>query len=982
MRYYFLGISLAAAICSPARELTPEQAYDRLQTYAKTLSARALTAPAAPSPLFCEKGAYYIFPGSSGNGFIIAAADDRVRPLLGYSDSGSFNPKNIPDNMKGWLDGYAAEIAALPSSPDIPVSPTQNYSGWSAVNPLVTTKWDQMEPYWNDCPMSGNDHCVTGCVATAMAQIVNYHRHFIGHGVRSLSKRDVTIDYENTTIDFSLLLDRYDDSSPEDSKSEVAKLMLACGVAVDMDYSPYVSGAMSEKVPAALCTNMGYDSKSTCRLERTDYTTDEWESLIYNELQNSRPVYYSGTASEGGHAFICDGYGGDGLFHFNWGWSGMSDGYFALTALAPSMQGTGSYEGGYNFNQAIVLVSPTAQKADLLQLKGGISIDSRTGVMTFRYTPAALPEDTDVDLGYIIEDEQGNPMADDKFSTFHFSLGTNRTEEADAGICPPLSADGAYRIYPVFRRAGDTEWRKTCRHPRYAPYIAVEITDGVPGNLKEVYPENRISLQSEDKEINLGTDSRLRFTAANLSAADFNEPSGIAFYNMENKLVARLNLNGYENSNTGQFYYSLTIPAYSNTTVAVPLLKESVPAGDYTVYLMDSRKEIASGGLALTITDRSLSTPDFGNITCLNINDMPDIIEGSASITWQMRIQVKEAAMFTPGYTFYEPDTDNIVLHTEAEEAVEMEPRTYLSFTLPETAIPLDFGIYDMVVTDKEQVISPRHRVKVSGTEAGMHFIPGDAETEVTLTSASSTDPELSVPTEATINSKRYTVSAIGANSLSYHTGLQSLTVPSTVTSIGTDALRGCYALRHLFIEAETPAFSSLLFAAPMLSPDLAVYTNADCTAAFRQAVAPYSLYARMEGLSGPASITIGENHEYTMSLTPCPASPEVNPAVMLSGTDCILLLDSTIGEDGMIYVRLKGVSRGEGTLHLSSVQPGIEPLEIKWCVTEDTGIDPVADESGITEWWSIDGKPLHEEPTGHGIYIRRTGHLTGRIIK
>lgn len=338
--------------------------------------------------------------------------------------------------------------------------------------------------------------------------------------------------------------------------------------------------------------------------------------------------------------------------------------------------------------------------------------------------------------------------------------------------------------------------------------------------------------------------------------------------------------------------------------------------------------------------------------------------------------------MFTPGYTFYEPGTDRIVLHTEASEALEMGPYTYLSFALPAMTAPLDFGVYEMVVTDKEQVISPRHRVKVTGEEAGMHFVPGDAETDVILTSVASTDPEITVPTTAFIEGNQYTVSGIGANCFGYHTALKSLTIPSTVASIGTDALRGCYGLRHLLFEGNTPPFSSLLFAAPMLSPELAVYCEADCTASFKQAVTPYPLYAHLKNLSGPEDITMEQNKEVTISLSPSPASTEVNPAITLSGTDCIELLGSYIGEDGLIHVRMKGLSQGEGTLLLHSAQPGVEPVQISWCVTEDTGVDSITVDSATTEWWSIDGQPLSEEPTSPGIYLRRSGRQIERIIK
>ena len=310
---------------------------------------------------------FYIF-NFGGAGFVIAAADDCAVPVLGYSDAGAFDPEAMPENMRAFLADYQGEIAAAvaagaPVGVQVPCEAPQRHD----IEPLITTKWSQTEPYNAMCPMDGGYQCVVGCVATAMAQIMNYHKYpTTGQGTNTyttnIGGNDVTL-----SLDFSTVTFDWDDMLPsygygveytDAQAAAVAELSYAAGVGVNMVYSSVASYAYSFEVPIALCKYFGYN-RSMRKVERLPYTTAQWEDLLYNELAASRPVYYDAQSSQGGHAFVCDGYQEGGYFHMNWGWGGTSDGYFRVSALNPPAMGIGGSGAGFNINQsAIININP------------------------------------------------------------------------------------------------------------------------------------------------------------------------------------------------------------------------------------------------------------------------------------------------------------------------------------------------------------------------------------------------------------------------------------------------------------------------------------------------------------------------------------------------------------------------------------------------------------------------------------------------
>lgn len=356
-------VVLATVIGADARSLSPEQALNRAigeRTQSRAVggvkSQPILTLKDAGTPLV------YVFENNSDEGFIVVSADDIAAPVLGYSDTGKLDPANIPSNVSWWLDQYKGEIAAaIEAGYDVAYSPApKSRASRAAIAPLCTTRWDQDAPYNNKCPLVRNSRAMTGCVATAMAQVLKYHnwpekgKGKYQYNQSSATPSTISFDYANTTFDWKNMLDTYTTSASTAQINAVATLMYACGVSVEMSYGAQESGAVSAMVTPALIDYFNYD----CGLHsenRISYSSTVWEDMVYNELSQNGPVYYAGQGNDGGHAFVCDGYNGDGYYHFNWGWSGLSDGYYRLSALDPDSQGIGGNTSGFNFDQMVIL---------------------------------------------------------------------------------------------------------------------------------------------------------------------------------------------------------------------------------------------------------------------------------------------------------------------------------------------------------------------------------------------------------------------------------------------------------------------------------------------------------------------------------------------------------------------------------------------------------------------------------------------------
>lgn len=283
----------------------------------------------------------------AGGGFVLATAD----AVAGYSETGAFDPADIPP-----------ALAALLQMQNGAEKAPQHVYNCTAVKPLLgDIAFDQTEPYNLLCPVyTGYTRSATGCVATAMSQIMRYHRFpESGLGTHNYIPETLpeagtlTVDFTQSRYDWANILPCYAHTEYTQAQADaVSRLLYDAGVSVSMAYGPQ-SGAMNEAWPEAVTSHFGYDKGVTLR-RRQYYTSDEWLGIIHAELAAGRPVYAGGYATAGGHAFVFDGMDERGYVHVNWGWSGMSNGYFSINLLTPPTQGTGGADGGFNARQVIV----------------------------------------------------------------------------------------------------------------------------------------------------------------------------------------------------------------------------------------------------------------------------------------------------------------------------------------------------------------------------------------------------------------------------------------------------------------------------------------------------------------------------------------------------------------------------------------------------------------------------------------------------
>ena len=440
------------------------------------------------------KTCFYIFNAGEDDGFVIVGGDEAAYEILGYSDHGSFDYDSAPDNFKWWLGQYTEQIAHADASIVDGPRRVQAAATRGEIEPMIKTKWDQDAPYNNKIPTYNGKIFVTGCVATAMAQMMYFYKYpSTGTGSHSYTidaYPGVTFsaNFGNTTYRWSDMKLQYSYSDTGTAADAVATLMYHVGVSVDMKYNISEnggSGASSVDIGYALANYFGYD-KSMRMDYRTYFTDDQWEDFVYEELKAGRPVLYSGDSESSGHQFICDGYDSShGMFTFNWGWGGYCDGSYLLTgtgALQPDGSGIGGAGAGkaYNRRQSIVTcVQPDCggnevvhfgQSADVeesIYLKIGNEeydnyvYDRSTGSRVF-YLYTSLQNfsclTTMFDYGVkAIETTNGTTLYSTSMTNIQLGIGYRYNSAMGLMFAPFNWEAGTYELRPVVRIAGGTD---------------------------------------------------------------------------------------------------------------------------------------------------------------------------------------------------------------------------------------------------------------------------------------------------------------------------------------------------------------------------------------------------------------------------------------------------------------------------------------------------------------------------------------------
>ena len=289
---------------------------------------------------------YYIFNFNDSTGYAIVGGDDRMPAIVGYSDKGTLNPDSLPVNLKGFLAAYKATVESVEEGDtaavkNVKAAMKREAGSYTPIAPLLGgIEWSQNAPFNNLCPKyDGKHNAVTGCVATAMAQIMRYWKYpsSLLEGIPAYVSHRYNIPIDSIPngigYDWDNMPEKYNGDFTNNQAFAVATLMQHIGASVKMDYGPE-SGAYDKDVIPALTHYFGYDKDIIKMLDRTNFEWEDWNKILQDELGKKRPMYYSGSTLFERHAFVCDGMDSDGYYHINWGW-GADNGYFDITILSP-----------------------------------------------------------------------------------------------------------------------------------------------------------------------------------------------------------------------------------------------------------------------------------------------------------------------------------------------------------------------------------------------------------------------------------------------------------------------------------------------------------------------------------------------------------------------------------------------------------------------------------------------------------------------
>ena len=481
-----LLFSLSFLLASAMATATPRSLSQMKSAAESALKAQPVVATRGGSAQLevMKQGRQYTVLGYKTGGFAVIANDDEFNAVIGYSDR-EFSTDNLPPAMLWWMDAADEAMTQRLASGGQTVSAAEMRSSSypEAVEPLMVSEWDQSAPYNNIVSQRLGATVYTGCVATAMAQIMYFHKsptrgtggknYAISSEDPSTNGKRLAISFQATTYDWDNMLPTYTPGSYNTTQANaVATLMLHCGVAVEMSYGTALvggSGAYDYNVALAAAQYFGYAAKL---YTRDIYSTEQWMNIIYDEISNGRPVFYGGVTSQWfGHAFVFDGYDANGFVHVNWGWSGSGNGYFDVALLNSS-------QGSFSYQQDMVVMHPGGQPEipytsqwglidwPLQNAKGSFTVTVRGTQLTYIATQLKNfdAEDFYGSLYLLAEPVDGGTatVLDEFDITERLGGGVeylNGASQMGNTVSIGGLADGTYRVYLASKATTETDWQ-------------------------------------------------------------------------------------------------------------------------------------------------------------------------------------------------------------------------------------------------------------------------------------------------------------------------------------------------------------------------------------------------------------------------------------------------------------------------------------------------------------------------------------------
>lgn len=870
---------LAAIPMVQGAPVSPETALGEAMAFRSSNSGYYRKAPAAQPVLTLaytatgDKGnCFYIF-NEQGGGFTIVTADDRLPRVIGFSENGEFNYEDAPENMKWWLSEYTGEITAfLTEDPKLGKRPLNraNRQEREEIKPLLTSKWDQTEPYNNQCPIDPRTgrRSVTGCVATAMAQVMRHYKW----PINPTGSNDGYV-FNGTTLDWDNMLDEYLPGKYSSTQADaVALLMRECGSAVSMQYSSYESGAYSNDVQVALRTYFDYDS--SLQMEWRDYhTLSEWNDMVYNELAANRPIYYSGRSAQGGHAFVCDGYLANNFFHFNWGWGGYQDGYFLLNSLNPSSGGTGSYAGGYNTDQSIItgVVKNTGSGNEKLQVTMLCTGDfTYAKDNTYRVTGSNGNDLIYNPLGYPIRVNFGLKFTniDNESKVVYQRSSTSTTYAPYYGtpeiVCttPSLPA-GTYRVSPAIYTEYD-EWTDIQVPYGYQRFVTLKVEGG-----KNTFTNGGPEIEGQAKLLAGAPEyvdilysnmpKAYKVTVSNVGDGDFFGEVGLSLW--------------YEDDYSGdgdEEVRQIAIPAHSSMDVEFFLSNTKIKPGHYSVFVLDNRGREISEPLIINYPEGDFSKYKPEDVTFNNITPTFPVLDGPLGVSMEVENSSFDDHSFRFEVALLNPADLSEVYKLSTSDAVNFPALMKSNLNFVPREIPIEPGDYYWVARDMDgNWLSLPMPVKAIGAvkeENGIAYQVTDQKAKTAMVVRpvrGDYEGSLTIPTAL----GGYNVNRVKADAFTFCDALNSVSLPVGVDMIQNGQFYETSKLRNLTVLAQNP---------PMLAAD-AFAKDAQAKTVLSTAQGLTNMYMRTKGWdafkASSWDITIGDGVTVTDGLQKDPAT-------------------------------------------------------------------------------------------------------------
>lgn len=588
----------------------------------------------------------YVYNVSNNGGFVIMSTIYDSQTVLGYSDTGHLNANDLPENMKEWLCLCAKQIRYNKSHPLRNKSASANSITYryavksypDTVSPLLgNIKWNQNFPYNMYCPTIDGKSTFTGCVATAMAQILKYWEWpKVGNGSNTYTSPKVSqplsVDFSKTTYDWANMKETYDENSSDIENEAVGTLMYHCGVAMNMLYDTIGSSPSStHDVERAYIKYMGYNAGASIRRHRF-YSDDEWIDSLKEEISNLRPVEYAGNNvyGRGAHAFVCDGYNAEGYFHVNWGWSGLYNGWFLLNTLSPLSNINYSADSWMTMDMKPDSVGNTERTYFLTG--GELSAVSQT-VLFGKTIPLSINNITNSGY-YTFNGLIGAGLYDANDSLCYTANAYSTNEDGLVSECtygkydmtynvPSQLSDGVYILRTIFKPKGSNSWHRIKCLADTKGFLMASVKSGhvtvsTPDNYKEGIEVKSFALHGTS----LCKGSRGKFRVElNNRGSDYN--SSIAVLLVDKNDINHKILFGR------RFVY---IP--TDSTASIDLSDTVVDnVGDYTAYFMydesnhiSNEKELTSLGTSLSLNIVDIKNPKLvltESLTLPNVENVP-----------------------------------------------------------------------------------------------------------------------------------------------------------------------------------------------------------------------------------------------------------------------------------------------------------------------------------------------------------------------